>query len=169
VVFLTPEDDEAALPLKDRMRLAQAGVDDLPNVYVLPSWSFIIALTGQRAGSSIGLSLDASVFCDYVAPALDITQRFIGEGADTKEYVRTLARVLPRSGIKVISIPRQTTGPGAVTTAEVRAVLQTGDFDSISQLVPPETMVYLMDRFLAQSVQTSGGPSRSGLVANSLL
>ena len=158
LVLFVVQEDRSFFPFQDRLTLVRAGVADLLNVYVVPSGSFIISQRTFAAYSNkeslqdrvVDPSLDVNIFADYIAPSLGISRRFVGEeplDAVTQQYNATMRRILPTRNIEFEIIPRKTEAGSPISASQVRAFLQTGDFDSISHLVPKATLDYLKNRF----------------------
>src|SRR5699024_12315864 len=94
-------------------------------------------------------SLEREIFTDYIAPTLNVKKRFVGEEKTdiiTTSYNRELKNNLPLYGIEVIEIPRFTDRNGQSISAKiVRNALESNDWDTISQLVPPTTIEVLQN------------------------
>ena len=91
--------------------------------------------------------LDAEVFATGIAPALNITRRFVGTEPNcglTNQYNLSMQKVLPKYGIELVEIPRIESGDAAISASRVRAVLAEGDdLSPLEQLLPPTTLAYL--------------------------
>jgi coenzyme F420-reducing hydrogenase beta subunit len=151
------EEDKSVFPFADRLRLVTEGTADLPNVTVLPSGKFIISQTtfqayfkkDERKDVVIDPSGDVGIFAEKIAPALNISVRFVGEEPldnVTRQYNATMARILPQWGIEFSVIPRKETGGAPISASRVRAFLKKKDFDGIAKIVPPTTLTYLKER-----------------------
>lgn len=78
------EEDKSIFPFTDRIELVRRGTEDIPNVTVLPSGSYIISsLTftdyfekSEHQDRVIDPSIDVELFGQYIAPALGITVSF---------------------------------------------------------------------------------------------
>lgn len=90
---------------------------------------------------------DVLIFCQHIAPALNIKIRFIGtEPLDiiTKQYNIQLQEILPYYKIKIQEIPRLCTSYGKVISShDVRAAIKQKDWDTVAQLVSTETFCTL--------------------------
>ena len=91
--------------------------------------------------------LDAQVFATAIAPALNITRRFVGTEPNcglTDQYNRALLATLPPKGIQVAEIPRIESGAAAISASRVRAILaERGVTAELADLLPPTTLSYL--------------------------
>jgi citrate lyase synthetase len=135
--------------------LVRAGTSDLENVKALRGGSFIISsitlpeyfVKESQKDVMINASKDLGIFAESIAPALNISKRFVGEeplDPITNQYNRAMFDVLPRSGIEVVEIPRKPQPDGTPISASlVRKLLKEKDFDAISKIVPKTTLDYL--------------------------
>lgn len=152
------EEDRSVFPFSDRLELVRAGTAHLPNVEVLPSGEFMISARtfpeyfqkGSLQETTIDPSEDVMIFGKYVAPALGITKRLVGEeplDRVTLQYNQAMARILPGYGIEFEIIPRKEEGEMVISASRVRRLLEVGDLDAISKLVPETTLSYLKSKF----------------------
>jgi [citrate (pro-3S)-lyase] ligase len=148
------EEDKSFFPFADRIELVRKGVSHLGNVTVLPSGRFIISsLTFDWyfdketiQDEVIDPSSDVRIFGEHIAPALGIQVRFVGEepfDQITRQYNATMARLLPKYGVRVEIIPRLESGGAAISASRVRALLKERDFAGIADIVPDTTLDYL--------------------------
>jgi len=152
------EEDRSIFPFADRFELIKAGTADLDNVTVVPSGKFIISsLTfvdyfnkSEIQNRTIDPSLDVTLFAKEIAPALNITVRFVGEEPldnITKQYNDAMRRILPDHGIEFVEIPRKEFNGEVISASRVRKLLDDKDFDEISKIVPETTLNYLIKKF----------------------
>ena len=151
--ILVVEEDRSEFPFADRLALVRQGTADLPNVTVLPGSRYVIsALTfpayflrdAEKAKAES--ELDAALFVRYIAPALEITERFVGTeplSASTNVYNETLERMLPPAGVALRKLPRLELGGAPVSASAVRALLREGRLEEACALVPATTEEYL--------------------------
>ena len=155
-LFILSE-DKSAFSFEDRLALARAGCADLPNVSVHPSGPYMVSsatfpsyfITDKAKVGSIHCELDARLFGERIAPALNITKRFVGcEPLDpvTRFYNETLKLRLPEYGIELIEFPRLAASAEPVSASRVRALLSEGRLEEIRNLVPESTYQYLIQR-----------------------
>jgi [citrate (pro-3S)-lyase] ligase len=154
------EEDKSYFSFKDRFMLVKAGTSDISNVGVLPGGKFIISsitLPGYFTKESdiyqkIDASQDLNIFVDSIAPALNITKRFVGEeplDPVTNQYNHAMHEILPKSGITVVEIPRKNSTDGnPISASRVRKALKSADFEIISHLVPDSTLEYLKTQLI---------------------
>lgn len=154
------EEDKSIFPFADRIELVRKGTADLKNVVVLPSGKFMIsALTftdyfgkSEIQDRIIDPSMDVNIFGEYIAPAVGINIRFAGEEPldnVTKQYNETMARILPKYGVDFEVIPRKEFDGEVISASRVRKLLETGDFEAISHIVPKTTLDYLTEKYKA--------------------
>jgi [citrate (pro-3S)-lyase] ligase len=149
------EEDKSFFSFADRLILVNAGTGDLENVKVLKGGSFIISsmtlpeyfVKETQKDLIINASKDLAIFAESIAPALNISKRFVGEeplDPITGQYNRAMLDTLPRSGIEVIEIPRKLQLDGTPISASlVRQFLKDNNFEAISKIVPKTTLDYL--------------------------
>ena len=97
LLIFVVEEDRSFFKYKDRFEMVRIGVEDLPNVIVLPSGKFIISaetLPGYFEKEDnpeiiLDASLDLHIFAEFIAKELNIKIRFAGEEPTdlfTKQY-----------------------------------------------------------------------------------
>lgn len=154
IVFVVQE-NKSIFPFEDRIELVRKGVVDLCNVLVLPSGRFMISTEtfpeyfnkSQLQEISVDSSKDVRIFGRYIAPALQISKRFVGEepmDAVTKSYNRTMHDILPEYGVEFIEIPRKEIDGNVISASLVRKLLKEHNFKEIAKLVPETTYQYLI-------------------------
>lgn len=154
VFLLVVEEDRSVFPFHVRIELVKKGTAHLHNVTVLPSGPYVISLatfpsyftpevtTHARAGASV----DASLYGKYVAKALGIKKRFVGQeplSPVTAIYNATMHEVLHYYGVSVLEIPRLMIDGRVVSASLVRELLRKGQDRSLPSLVPPVTLDFL--------------------------
>lgn len=154
-VFVVQE-DKSAFSFSDRLRLVQEGTRHLKDdIAVVPSGVFIISsftfphyFIKDKASISVDTTNDLMIFSALIAPALNITHRFVGEEpicAVTKSYNEQMMYLLPDMGIDVHIIPRTTVDTGlSISASVVRQACEEGDWVTVKAMVPQSTYEYLM-------------------------
>ena len=149
------EEDRSAFPFADRLELVRQGTADLANVRVHPGGPYIISeatfpryfLKATDDAAVMQTELDAEVFATGIAPALNITKRFVGTEPNcglTNQYNLSMRKVMPKYGIELVEIPRIESGDAAISASRVRAILaESEDLSALEQLLPPTTLAYL--------------------------
>lgn len=172
-VFVVSE-DKSEFSFEDRFALVKAGAADLENVTVLPSGDYMISqatfptyfLKDTASADSVYASLDLTLFAQKIAPALNISVRFVGQEpycAVTRNYNEIMKALLPKYGVEVKEIerigaeemrkdtprpkpplPRRST---AISASLVRGAIEAGDLARIKELVPETTYELIRERY----------------------
>ena len=162
VVFVLRE-ERSAFPFDIRMKLVKAGLAEYNNILVLPGSKYIIStatfpayfIKGQEAVKAQTL-LDANIFAKYIAPALGITSRYLGEEPYcevTGVYNKTLAEILPEQGLAVHILPRATVGGEVISASKVREYIRAGKWEQLKEMVPSTTYDYLKSEETATVIE----------------
>lgn len=141
-------------PSDVRYRLVVDGVKDLPNVtvhwakdYIISSATFPAYFIGdEESVIREQAALDAKIFGQHIAKALNITTRYLGEepfNPVTRKYNEALMALLPRYGIAVSQIPRVQVDGEAVSASAVRRLLVENRWEELRMIVPDTTWNYL--------------------------
>ena len=150
-LFLLSE-DASLVPFGVRKQLVQAGTAHLKNVVLHDSGPYIISnatfpsyfLKDDSAVIQGHAKLDLAIFV-RIARALGVTVRFVGEepaSQVTGLYNEIMAAQLPENGIDCVILPRKQALGKVISASTVRAALQAGDWQTLSQLVPQTTLDY---------------------------
>ena len=158
IIFVVQE-DRSFFPFKDRIELVRKGTEHLKNVAVVPSGAFIISTVTFPAyftkdnplQTDFDCMQDVFVFAKHIAPAFNISMRFVGEepfDATTANYNKKMHEILPEYGINVIEIQRkERSQTGAISASTVRKLLNDGNFETMKELVPKATFKYLCEKW----------------------
>lgn len=153
-LFIVSE-DASMFPADVRRRLVIEGTKDLSGIVYHPTDHYIISrasfpayfLKRKDDATETQATLDAIVFRDRIAPALNITHRTVGEEPSdvvTAIYNDCLARQF-RGHLHLTRTPRLTDGDGVpISASRVRRCLTTGHLEPLPDLVPPTTLDYLL-------------------------
>jgi [citrate (pro-3S)-lyase] ligase len=153
VIIFAVQEDRSLFPFSDRFTLIKQGTHDLKNVQIISGGDYIISnatfptyfIKGTEELDA-QTTLDATVFASRIAPALNITVRFVGDeptDATTNAYNTAMKKVFARHGIALHIIPRKEIGDKVISASTVRKALASDDWDTVSELVPPTTLKYL--------------------------
>ena len=155
VFLFVVTEDASVFPTATRLRLVREEITGIPNVTVVPGTEYIVSCATFPTYflkecpcrlAETHARLDIAIFARHIAPALGVTQRFIGEEPFcpvTALYNRVMQEELPRQGIEVIEIPRLALEGGPVSASRVRRHLHEGNREAALRLVPPATAAYL--------------------------
>lgn len=150
-------DNRSEFPADERFRMVQLGIAGLERIILhrtsdymisaatFPTYFFKDRSRGQRANCKMDLEL----FASRIAPALGITERFVGTEpfcTVTNTYNEEMKRMLPRHGITVKEIRRKEMEGMPVSASEVRRRLASGDPEKVKELVPEKVYEYLCGR-----------------------
>ncbi|MBR0136668.1 MAG: [Clostridia bacterium] len=149
IIFVVSE-DRSRFPFEARYNMVLRGTADLPNVRVLPSGEYMISsatfptyfIKDTAKVESIYAALDLTLFAQKIAPALNITKRFVGTEpycSVTRNYNEIMKELLPQYGVEVIEVERF----GGISASSVREALDKGDAAAVDELVPASTAEYL--------------------------
>lgn len=147
--------DHSRFRFKDRLAMVEAGCQDIPGVTVCSGGAYMVSgatfphyflkQTDHDALARYQGELDATLFATRIAPALNITQRFIGEeplSPVTAAYNAALQATLPRYDVQVHEIGRRAQAGNVISASRVRTLLDAKD-DSWKVLVPATTRDYM--------------------------
>lgn len=163
---LVVEEDRSLFPFATRLELVRRGVADLPNVSVIAGGPYVISSAtfptyfirpdtdeGDRASKAIELhaALDLTIFRSHIAPALRVTDRFVGTEpycATTASYNRIMKALLPaESGfgapVRVHEMRRFEREGAAVSASKVRDLIRAGNLEAVKAIVPETTWAWL--------------------------
>jgi len=163
---LVVEEDRSLFPFQARLDLVRRGTADLPNVTVIAGGPYVIssatfptyfirpAADGtDGAGKAIEMhaSLDLAIFRSRIAPALRVTDRFVGTEpycATTASYNRLMKLILasPEGDgppLRVHEMPRFEHGGAAVSASNVRGLIRAGNLAAVEDIVPATTWAWL--------------------------
>ena len=152
------EEDKSEFKFADRLKLVESGVEEFPNVEVIPSGKFIISQQtfsgyfnkAELQNVAVDSTQDVEIFAREIAPTLGINIRFAGaepEDTVTRQYNENMKNILPRYGIDFCEIPRREIDGEVISAKSVRAALKVGDFEKISKLVPITTFEFLRNNY----------------------
>lgn len=157
-IFILSE-DKSDIPFALRKKLLLYEVRDYNNVKVLDCGEFMASIATFPEyfskevckESKVDASKDILIFCQYVAPALDITKRFVGtEKRDfvTRQYNSQLKIILPMYRIELFEINRIENADGECISAySTREYIKNGDWNSVSKMVSSNTLLELRNYF----------------------
>jgi len=156
-VFVLSE-DKSHFSAVDRLEMVRRGTEDIPNVKVLPSGPYLISsatfptyfLKDRDGAEQVHCLLDIEIFCNYYAPRLGISRRYVGTeplSPMTAQYNEALKANLPQRGIAVQEIPRLEIGV-PVSASAVRKALIEGDNSTLEAMLPETTYRYIKEHDL---------------------
>jgi [citrate (pro-3S)-lyase] ligase len=152
-VVMVVEEDRSLFPFDVRLDLVRQGLADYPNVLVLPGGKYVISAATFPGYFTRGeetvlaqTRLDATIYARYIAPALGVTCRYVGDEPYcevTSAYNRAMQEIMPGHGVGVKVMPRLAVAGEAVSASRVRDLIRDADWDEVKRLVPETTYDYL--------------------------
>lgn len=159
-LFLVKE-NTSRFPYEDRRDLVLKGTEGITNLTVHEGSQYVISratfpcyfIKEQGVADDCYTEIDLKIFRQYLAPALGITHRFVGNEpfcAVTAKYNRDMrywleTPALPSPPIDLVEIERLQYQGTAISASWVRKLLAAGDFHAAAPLVPKDTLYYLQD------------------------
>lgn len=160
---LVVEEDRSLFPFQVRLELVRRGTADLPNVTVMAGGPYVIssatfptyfvrpAADGTDRAVEMHAALDLAIFRSRIAPALRVTDRFVGTEpycATTASYNRLMKSILasPEGDgppLRVHEMPRFERGGEAVSASTVRGLIRSGNLAAVEAIVPATTWAWL--------------------------
>ncbi len=150
-VFAVAEAGSMFTP-EDRLEMIQQGTADIENCHVYSSELYLVSratfpayfIRDEEHADEVKSDLDITMFAERIAPALNITKRFVGQepfSPVTDAYNTRMKKLLPEYGIELIEIPRFATEGDelAVSASRVRKLFKEGDLEAVKALVPETT------------------------------
>jgi [citrate (pro-3S)-lyase] ligase len=144
------EEDCSFFKFQDRIRLVKAGTEDLANVTVLPSTTYLVSkltfptyfLKEDVDEVKEQALTDALIFKNYFLPIFGIKKRYLGTEQDpvTNKYNQALQKVL---GDQVEIIERKRSDERPISASLVRKLYLEKDFTALEKLVPKTTLEFL--------------------------
>lgn len=155
-LFVLSENKGMFTPV-ERLQMVKAGCRDLKNVLVHPTGPYMVSsatfpsyfIKDKARVDDIHCELDICLFGEKIAPALNISRRYVGTEpncAVTAQYNAQMKRLLPEYGIELIEIERRTAQGAAISASRVRALIEEGRFDQLSALLPESSIEIIQSR-----------------------
>lgn len=141
------EEDKSEIGFEYRYDFVRHGVRHIENAIVVPSGSMIIsaktlAVYFEKENiqeETIDAGYDLEIFARYIAPALNISVRFVGEEPSdrvTAQYNEQMKQILPEFGIELVEIPRKKNSDGDVISAgQLRRLLKGKNYKEAQKYV----------------------------------
>ena len=153
--------DTFRFSFKTRYKMALDGTQHLKNVTVIPSGEFFGTLLqfGDYSSKEFGKKRvihpekDNYMFGKYIAPALAIKKRFLGEEKEdevTRQFNIILTRDMPNYGIDVVIIPRFEVEGEKVSAKLVRRFIDNKEYDLAEKYLPETTIDIIKNNALSE-------------------
>jgi len=157
------EEDKSFFTFRDRFAIVKKCLINKKNIAIVPSSKMIISshtmpeyfIKDEIQDVNIDTSFDLNIFCQYIAPYLNISKRFVGSEPIcniTSQYNSQMHDILPLYNIECVEIPRLKIDEDIVSASLVRKYISIRDYKSIEKLVPKETYNYILSNAASYSV-----------------
>ncbi|WP_313580637.1 [citrate (pro-3S)-lyase] ligase [Chishuiella sp.] len=159
-VFVVKE-DSAFFSYEDRFNLVKKGISHLDNVTLYEGSRYIISkatfpsyfLKSEKILDNNYAELDLKIFRHYIAPSLNITNRFVGtepKSPITNKYNQEMKYWFEEAKmdypeIKVSIIERKTINGEPISASRVRELFKNNEFDKLKLYVPKTTYNFLLE------------------------
>ncbi len=156
VIIFVVSEDRSLFPTEVRFNLIKQATSDLENVIVLKGEDYILSYStfptyflgsaNETKKRDLYARLDAKIFASYIANALKINRRYVGEEpycSVTAQYNQVLQDILPSKGIEVKLIKRKEHQGEAISASKVREYIREGKWDKIKEIIPKATYDFL--------------------------
>lgn len=154
VIVMVVSEEKSVFPFNIRLRLVKEGLSHYNNVVVIPAGKYIVSAATFpgyfTAGDETVLAqtrLDAEIFANHIAPALNVTTRYVGDEPYcpvTNAYNKAMAEILPRYGIKIVEMPRVRIKNEIISASKVRQAIRDDEWQKVKDMVPETTYRFLM-------------------------
>lgn len=167
-VFVVRE-DASLFRYADRFNLVAEGLRGISNLTVHHGSDYMISratfpgyfLKDQGIIDRCHTAIDLLLFRDYIAPALNITHRFVGTEPFcqvTRKYNEDMKYWLQHAPtastpVEVVEVPRVLKAGSPISASAVRQLLEAGNFERIRTLVPDATLHFLQQEYTGQLCQ----------------
>lgn len=154
-LFVVSE-DESAFPTKIRKEIVTKATAHLNHVYIHDTAHYIVSsatfpsyfLKDSDEVTLVQAKLDALIFKNYIAKALNIGHRFVGEepfSPQTHLYNHAMKEVFATDpSISLHVIKRLSIVDGIISATKVRFLLEQGKIDEVRKFVPDQTYDFLL-------------------------
>ena len=158
------KEDASFFSYQDRVALIEQGIAGIANVTLHLGSAYLISratfpgyfLKDKGVVDDCHCQIDLQLFREHLAPALQITHRFVGSEplcSLTRNYNLRMKELLEAPGetpaIQVVELERVEKDGAPISASRVRKLYKERQWSAIAPLVPPGTLSFLMQ--LAES------------------
>lgn len=156
-LFIIPVADNPATEFSysERKSMLETATATLVNVTVCDGSRYVISsatfpsyfIKSRTEATDTHIALDLDIFARHIAPALNVSVRFVGsEPSDplTARYNQLMPELLAPFGVKVVEIPRLEKDSRAISASHVRGLLHANRVGEAFEDVPQATIPYLL-------------------------
>ncbi|WP_156968243.1 adenylyltransferase/cytidyltransferase family protein [Desulfobacter vibrioformis] len=141
------EEDKSYFSFKQRFQMIKEGLKEITNVELVPSGKFLVSSftfpdyfsKEEIFNPAMDVDYDFELFIDYIAPALNLASRFIGNEPfcqTTRTHSEIMKKTLPPKGISVIEIERLENEFGPISASKVRELIKNKEFEKLDSFLP---------------------------------
>ena len=158
LVIFVVEEDKSYFSFKDRIYLIKEGTNHLKNVKVISGGDYIISsatfpsyfIKDESARLKAYTKIDGGIFGKFIAKALNIKLRFLGEEPEcivTRTYNESLIEELKKFNVSVEVVKRLKFNNEVISASKVRKAIKENNFNAINDIVPKVTWDYIVKKF----------------------
>lgn len=147
------DNEDAEFSFKERFELVRRGTAHIKNLILHESGDYIIShatfptyfIKSTANSNDVNAELDLTLFGSRIAPAINVTKRFVGTEPFcevTRSYNERMKALLPKYGIEVFEIERK----NSISATGVREAIKSGSVNSLKELLPETTLEYILNR-----------------------
>ncbi len=153
------KEDASCFSYHDRFTLIEKGIAGIDKVTLHPGSAYLISratfpgyfLKEQGVVDDCHSQIDLQIFRERLAPALQITHRFVGTEPLcplTRSYNQRMKALLEAPGdappVEVAELARIEKNGGPISASRVRELYRQRNWQAVAALVPPGTLTFLM-------------------------
>lgn len=155
IVFVLSE-DRSQFTSEDRINMVKAGTRDLENVHIFETKDYMVSQATfptyflkdfelNEKKTRAQAQLDASLFKESIAPALNIKTRYVGEEpySQLTDIYNQAMREIFGDDLNLTIIPRLSINDDIISATKVRKYLNEGDSEKAKIYLPESTIEYL--------------------------
>ncbi len=154
VHLIIVKEDKSVFPYEVRLELLKQLTKKYINVVIHEGSEYCISsatfptyfIKSKEDVPKIYAELDLNIYGTYLAKALRINRRYIGEepySKTTNMYNEVMKEVLPKYGVEVVEIKRKAVDGDIISASKVRELLKKGEFEQVKKYLPVETLELL--------------------------
>ncbi len=159
VHLMIVKEDKSVFPYNIRLELLEKVTKKYDNVVIHEGSDYCISsatfptyfIKSKEDVPSIYANLDLNIYGTYLAKALKINRRYIGEepySKTTNMYNEVMKEVLPTYGIDVVEVKRKEIDADIISASKVRELLKNSEtteeaIEKVAKYVPIETLEFL--------------------------
>ncbi len=154
VHLMIVKEDKSVFPYEVRLKLLKQVTEKYKNLVLHEGSDYCISsatfptyfIKSKENVPSIYATLDLNIYGTYLARALKINRRYVGEepySKTTNMYNEVMKEVLPKYNIEVVEVKRKEVDQDIISASKVRDLLKQGEINKVEKYVPIETFEFL--------------------------